>query len=107
MRRRLAILLGLAIFWGAVAFLIDDAHAQSYLSIATARRAIGTYEGLYWKGQPVTVTIGSCQRHSAVQVSCITQATAGATTIRTRDWATRIAHDDIRVHPGTFEVLAP
>lgn len=106
MRLRLAVLAALVIFWATVGWLAKEASAQTYLPVAVARTAISTYEQGYWKGQPVTVTILACQRHSAMQVSCLAEAHSEGLTVRTRDWATRIAHGDIRVHPGHFEAVA-
>ena len=72
------------------------------LSLATARTAVTTYERLYWKGEPVTVTVAGCRRRSTRQVTCISTVTQGSTTITTEDWATRLGNGEIRVHPGKF-----
>jgi hypothetical protein len=78
------------------------ADAQSVLPIATAKRAITTYERLYWHGQPVTLTIGECRRRSAQQVTCVARASEGEASFTTVDWATRLRGGIIRVHPGEF-----
>lgn len=108
-RMRRPTLTGLLLVVGVLIVLAVGARqalAEPPLSLTTARTAITTYERLYWRGQNVTLTVTNCQRHSAVQVSCLAEATSGELTIRTRDWATRIAHGDIRVHPGRFEEVA-
>ena len=80
------------------------AHRPRYLSLASARRAITTYERTYWEGQSVSMRIVDCARRTAVQVACTTEAqSAEGTRISTTDAATLLPQDIIRVHPGRVE----
>jgi hypothetical protein len=81
------------------------AHRPLYLSMAVAKRSVTTYERLYWKGHEITLQVSHCQRHSAVQVSCLSQATSKGTTITARDWARLLPQNVIRVHPGSIEAV--
>jgi hypothetical protein len=81
-----------------------SAHRSRYLSLATARRAITTYERGYWEGQSVSMRIVDCARHNAVQVACTAEAQSGeGMRISTTDSATLLPQDIIRVHPGRVE----
>ena len=82
-----------------------SAHRPLYLSVAVAKRSVTTYERLYWKGHQITLQVSHCQRHSAVQVSCLSQATLRGTTITARDWAMLLPQNVIRVHPGRVEAV--
>jgi hypothetical protein len=82
-----------------------SAHRRLYLSMASARRAITTYERSYWEGESVSMRIVRCNRHDAVRVTCNAKAESaeGATRISTTDSATLLPEDIIRVHPGRVE----
>jgi hypothetical protein len=81
-----------------------SAHRPRYLSLASARRAITTYERNYWEGQSVSMRIVNCARHTAVEVACTAEAQSGeGTRISTTDSATLLPQDIIRVHPGRVE----
>jgi hypothetical protein len=82
-----------------------SAHRPLYLSMAVAKTSVTTYEQLYWKGHQITLQVSHCQRHSAVQVSCLSQATLKGTTITARDWARLLPQNVIRVHPGSVEAV--
>ena len=69
------------------------------LSIATAHRAVLTYERLYWHGT-ATVRIDGCRRESRRVASCVAEATRPGVTIRVRDHVTA-EPGYLRVHPGT------
>jgi len=80
------------------------AQGSRHLSLATARRAITTYERGFWEGQDVSMRIVNCVRHSAVQVACTAEAQPGeGARISTTDSATLLPQDVIRVHPGRVE----
>jgi hypothetical protein len=80
------------------------AHRTRYLSLASARRAITTYERNYWEGQSMLMRIVGCDRHNTVRVSCTVEANSGeGTRISTTDSATLLPQDIIRVHPGRVE----
>jgi hypothetical protein len=80
------------------------AQKARYLSLATARRAITTYEYGFWEGQGVSMRIVNCARHNAVQVACTAEAQSGeGARISTTDSATLLPQDVIRVHPGRVE----
>ena len=80
------------------------AQRSRYLPLATARRAITTYERSFWQGQDVSMRIVNCSRHNAVQVACTTEARSGeGARISTTDSATLLPQDVIRVHPGRVE----
>ncbi len=80
------------------------AQRSRYLSLATARRAITTYERSFWAGQGVTMRIVNCARHTAVQVDCTAEARSGeGARISTTDAATLLPQNVIRVHPGLVE----
>ncbi len=80
------------------------AQRSRYLSLATARRAITTYERSFWEDQDVSMRIVNCARHSAVQVACTAEARSGeGARISTTDSATLLPQDVIRVHPGRVE----
>jgi hypothetical protein len=92
----------------SLAALVPSAAAAAqrsrYLSLATARRAIATYERGFWEGQGVSMQIVNCARHNAVQVACTAEAQAGeGARISTTDSATLLPQDVIRVHPGRVE----
>ncbi len=81
-----------------------SAHRARWLSLATARRAVTTYERGYWEGQGVSLRIIKCDRQNAVQVSCTAEALAGEDTrISATDSVTLLPQDIIRVHPGLVE----
>ncbi len=81
-----------------------SAQRSRYLSLASAKRAITTYERSYWDGQGVSMTIVNCTRRSAVQVACTAEAQSGeGMRISVTDTATLLAQDVIRVHPGLVE----
>ena len=81
-----------------------SAHRARYLSLATARRAVATYERGYWEGQSVSMRIVNCARRNAVQVVCTAEAQSGeGMQISTTDSATLLPQDIIRVHPGRVE----
>jgi hypothetical protein len=81
-----------------------SAQRPHYLSLASARRAITTYERGYWEGQGVSMRIVNCARHNAIQVACMTEAQSGeGARISTTDSATLLPQDVIRVHPGRVE----
>jgi hypothetical protein len=81
------------------------AHRTLYLSMASARRAITTYERSYWEGESVSMRIVTCKRQDAVRVTCTAEAESaeGTTRISTTDSATLLPEDVIRVHPGRVE----
>jgi hypothetical protein len=80
------------------------AQGSRHLSLATARRAITTYERGFWEGQGVSMRIVDCARHSAVQVVCTAEARSGeGARISTTDSATLLPQNVIRVHPGRVE----
>ncbi len=80
------------------------AQGSRYLSLATARRAIRTYERSFWEGQGVSMRIVNCARHNAVQVACTAEARSSeGARISTTDSATLLPQDIIRVHPGRVE----
>jgi hypothetical protein len=83
----------------------SQAHRSLYLSMASARRAITTYERSYWAGESVSMRILRCDRHSAVHVNCTAEAESAdaSTRISTTDSATLLPQDVIRVHPGRIE----
>jgi hypothetical protein len=82
----------------------SSAHRPLYLSLASARRAIGTYERAYWEGQSVSMRVVNCARHGALQVDCTAEAQSGeGMLISTTDSATLLPQDIIRVHPGRVE----
>ncbi len=91
----------------AALLLPSGAAAQRtlYLSMASARRAITTYERSYWQGESVSMRIVRCRRHGAVRVTCTAEAESaeGTTRISTTDSATLLPEDIIRVHPGRVE----
>ena len=99
----------------ALAFIIAFAtpapalakHSTGRLSMAAAERAITLYEQNYWKGRGVTVSVRDCQRHSALQVTCVAEGagTQPEETSVARDWATLLPHGIIRVHPGNLELI--
>jgi hypothetical protein len=79
-------------------------HRRLYLSTASARRAIMTYERDYWQGQGVTARIVNCVRRSGVRVTCeVAGESAEGARISASDSATLLPQDMIRVHPGRFE----
>jgi len=81
-----------------------SAHRARWLSLATARRAVTTYERGYWEGQAVGLRITECDRQSAVQVTCAAEALSGEDTrISATDSVTLLPQDIIRVHPGLVE----
>jgi hypothetical protein len=80
------------------------AGSSRALSIATARRAITVYEGAYWTGQGVRLTVGGCRRHGASRVSCLVEAGTPGQTAVIRDWAILLRQGIIRVHPGDFAI---
>jgi hypothetical protein len=81
-----------------------SAQRARWLSLATARRAVRTYERGYWEGQGVSLRIVSCDRQNAVQVTCTAEALAGEDTrISATDSVTLLPQDIIRVHPGLVE----
>ncbi len=82
----------------------SSAHRARWLSLATARRAVTTYERGYWEGQGVSLRIVRCDRRNAVQVSCTAEALAGEDTrISATDSVALLPQDIIRVHPGLVE----
>lgn len=93
-----------AVVWLLVPAAIS-AHRPLHLSMAVAKRSVTTYERLYWKGQQITLHVSHCQRHSAVQVSCLSRATLKGATITARDWAMLLPQNLIRVHPGNVEAV--
>ena len=81
-----------------------SAQRPRYLSLASARRAITSYEHSYWEGQGVSVRIVNCARHNALKVACTAEAQSGeGTRISTTDSATLLPQNIIRVHPGSVE----
>jgi len=80
-----------------------SAHRR-HLSMASARRAITTYERDYWDGHGVWVRIVRCSRNNGVEVTCTAEAlSAEGTQISTTDSATLLPQNIIRVHPGRVE----
>jgi len=71
------------------------------LSIATAHRAVLTYERLYWHGT-ASVRIDGCRRESRRVVSCVAEVTKPGEAIRVRDHV--IAEPGyLKVDPGTTD----
>ena len=92
-----------AVVLAALVLLVAPASADARpLSLAAAQRAITLYERIYWKGQDATVTVGHCERVNVRQVSCLSEVASSNTTTVVRDWATLLAHQIIRVHPGDY-----
>jgi hypothetical protein len=75
------------------------------MTIATARRAIVSFERRYWAGEAVTLKVGHCQRAGAREVSCLAEALKPGQVVLVRDWATRLPGGLIRVHPGSFATI--
>ena len=81
-----------------------SAHRRHHLSMASARRAITTYERDYWEGHGVWVRIVRCNRNNGVEVTCRAEAvSAEGMQISTTDSATLLPQGIIRVHPGRVE----
>jgi hypothetical protein len=74
---------------------------RPFLSRALAERAITAYEHGYWKAQGMTVKVDHCQRHSALQVTCLAEAAKQGETVIVQDWATLLPHEIVRIHPGS------
>lgn len=102
MRRNLLVLIIVVITCGALS-PATMAIQRKPLTLPHARQAVLTYETIYWKYRSVRIRVDGCTRHSQYQISCVVEVTASHQTLRTRDWATEIVHEDIRVHPGSFE----
>lgn len=85
-----------------LAVLLTPVPAVAQLSLATARRAITTYEDRYWQGRSVAVSVGRCTRLSPKKVTCLSEIRSPGETTIVRDWATLLKHGIIRVHPGSF-----
>ena len=75
------------------------------MSIATARRAIVSYERQYWAGEGVRLKVDRCERADARRVSCLAEAVKPGQVVLVRDWATRLRGGIIRVHPGSFAAV--
>lgn len=73
--------------------------------MASAKRAVTTYERSYWEGEDISMRILGCDRRSAVQVTCTAQGESadGGTRVSATDTVTLLPQDIIRVHPGRVE----
>ena len=106
MRRFSRRLCPLAVSFGALlAPAASSAHRPVYLSMASAKRAVATYERGYWGGEDISMRILGCDRRSAVQVICTAEGESadGSTRVSTTDSVTLLPQDVIRVHPGRVE----